>query len=136
MYASRDLAVRVALLQAPNDILLPLNGVVVRDINISREQTVNPTIATDNWQRHTPLAQQSIRLRLTGLLQDNAATSYIRKAGIEGARLRMELTWPDLAVSDGCYVVSNYQEYGEPDSVLEYRVDMVSTDTQTITPVS
>lgn len=136
MFASKDLSVRVALLQAPDDSLLPLNGVVVRDVNISREQTVNPTIAQDNWRRHTPLVEQSIRLRLTGLLHDDAATSYVRKAGIEGVTLRMELTWPAMVTSDGHFLVTNYQEYGEPDSVLEYRVDVISTDTQTFTPVS
>ena len=133
MYSAAQLSLRLALLQAPDDVPQPLSGVFVRELNMNWTPMRNNAIAADSWQRYEAPSERSMSLRIEGVLSNAQAVQYLRKAGCEGVPLQLEITWPGKAVSEGNFYIRNYQEYGEPDSVLEYRAELISANAQTFT---
>jgi hypothetical protein len=129
MQTATALKIELAL---PAQALQILRGAELRQAKITNEYSQNNAVSADNWLGEIYVSARRMELDIEGYISNDGGINALRNAALQASNLHGKITWPDLAVSEGEFVVSEYAEYATGLDGLRFQAKLRSSDGQNI----
>jgi hypothetical protein len=133
MYSSNALLLKIALLQAPDTDLQLLQGVTLRLCSVINEYREINHVAATPWQSLQQISGRQLRLEIEGIITPEPAMLRLRKAALQGAALRCQITFSGSCTAEGEFFIPSYEERGEDADALRYLATLQSRGVMTQT---